>query len=413
MTDKTEEGNFLAVIENHNPVLVLTKPEARDSLFDHIRKEVEGHVPDLSTAAGRERAKSLAFKVVKTRTAVTDAAKKLTEEWRARTDAVNKERKAVEEGLKAIEAEVRKPVEEWEAAEEKRVGACEAAIKRLTSLGVVSIDATSEDVGRAVDEVNATEIDPAIFAGMAEAAIKAKNHSRELLMAALARIEQQEAERAELQRLREEQARRDAEEAERRAAEERRLQEEQEARAAEEARQLAEKERLDLEERERAEAEQRRLEAAEREAQAAKQAEERARREAEEAAEAERQRIQREHEEALAAERAERERIEREARAAEERRGAEERERAEAAAAAAAVRARLEADLAHKTACKREAKEAIMTAGVDEDAAKKIVLMIVAREVPRVTLDFAAGPPPRMEKKPEPVGDNEREGLLV
>ncbi len=53
-----------------------------------------------------------------------------------------------------------------------------------------------------------------------------------------------------------------------------------------------------------------------------------------------------------------------------------------------AERQRREADKAHRQSVMTAAKQAIMTCGVDEDAAKKVVLAIIAGEVPAVTLEF-------------------------
>ena len=51
-------------------------------------------------------------------------------------------------------------------------------------------------------------------------------------------------------------------------------------------------------------------------------------------------------------------------------------------------RARLEADQAHRNAVKGRAKQAIMSCGADEDTARKIVLAILAGEVPHTTISF-------------------------
>ena len=56
--------------------------------------------------------------------------------------------------------------------------------------------------------------------------------------------------------------------------------------------------------------------------------------------------------------------------------------------AAKAEQAKREADQAHRTAVKTKAKEAIMSCGADEDTARKIVVAIIAREIPHVSLAF-------------------------
>ena len=104
-----------------------------------------------------------------------------------------------------------------------------------------------------------------------------------------------------------------------------------------------------------------------------------------EAAAAERERA---HEAELAAERERAAEAQRQADEAAER----ERERIASEQTAAAERARLEKDRARRTAVMSEAKLAIMSCGVDEETARKVVLAIMAGEVPRTFLDFAAEP---------------------
>jgi colicin import membrane protein len=50
--------------------------------------------------------------------------------------------------------------------------------------------------------------------------------------------------------------------------------------------------------------------------------------------------------------------------------------------------AKREANQAHRAKIMKAAKEAIMTCGIDEEAAKKVVLLIRAGEVPNVSLAF-------------------------
>ena len=103
---------------------------------------------------------------------------------------------------------------------------------------------------------------------------------------------------------------------------------------------------------------------------------------------AERDRIQREHEEALAAERRRAEEAERTAQAERDRAAKEEADRKAEAEREAAAQAKRDADLKHRSAVKTAAKQAIMSCGADEETAKKIVLAIIAGEVPAVSLRF-------------------------
>jgi len=52
------------------------------------------------------------------------------------------------------------------------------------------------------------------------------------------------------------------------------------------------------------------------------------------------------------------------------------------------AKAKREADQAHRTAVKTKAKEAIISCGADEETAKKIVMAIIAGEIPAVRMEF-------------------------
>jgi hypothetical protein len=411
MTDKkdttnsasqAEQQSIVAIVE-HSPALVMIEPKNRDALLAHVEKEVAEFVPDLTTAAGRDECRAFARKIVRTKTTLDNTAKQLTEEWRTKTAAVNAERKTLVERLADLAEQARRPLTEWEEAEDKRVDECSENIQAFTRAGVVAFDATSADVEARRADLDAHEIDPERYQGMTEAAIKAKANSLLLLDTALERIRQQEEQAAELAQLREQQAERDRQELERLERErEFRLNAEAEAEAA----RLAAEAEQEARERAEQEAEQSRLaeiaaaeaaQAAEREAteranQAAQAAAEAAQREAEAKALAEQEDRERAHKAQIEA-LEEQNRAEVERQQAELARIARENAQREAAKKAEAeARAKLEADQARRTRCKREAKEALQTFGVTEDVAKAIVIGIIAGEVPRVSIDFAAEP---------------------
>lgn len=367
--DNTASTSIVVAVAQ-NPAIVLVDGAQRDALFDHIQREIDAFEPDLSTAKGREAIKSFAYKITRTKTAIDDAGKKLNEEARAQINVVDAARRAAKEKLDAMAKAVRAPLTEWEEVEKARIERCREIIEAFKADAIVTLEDTAATVRARGGAIWQTALDEDQFRDMLPEAQAAKDAAVATLKAALARLEKEEADRAELERLRAEAAERDRIEAERRAEEERAAREAEEARQAEERRIAAEK------------AEQERIERAQREA------EDRARRKAEQAAEAERQRIQREHDEALAAERRRAEEAERAANAERERVAAEEAARKAEAEQAAAEQAKRDADQAHRSAVMKAAKEAIMTCGVDEDAAKKVVLLIRSGEVPNVRLRF-------------------------
>lgn len=365
-------------------LVVLTNAEAFDNFYERMKAETDRHVPDVSTDKGRKAIIALARRVTTTKTAITAAAKGLTEGWREQTAQVNAARRPIEEQLAALAEEVRRPVTEWEAAEASRVERNRAAIAEVRAAAVVTSDDTTasvEERGRRIHEMTIgkdwSDAEAAEFGGAQRATVEA-------LVAARNRLRQEEADRAELEKLRAAEAERQRVAEQERIAREAREAEEQAARDAEaaEARRIAEEQIAQQREADRLAA----LERA---------AEQRAREEAERQAQAERDRVQAEHEAALQAERDRVAAVEREREEERQRVAAAERQRVEAERVAQAERdrqaaedARRAANRAHVGKIMGAAKEAIMTTGVTEDQARAIVVAIKAGLVPNVGITF-------------------------
>lgn len=372
----------LAVLNDQTKVALLTDEKAFEDLLDKIRTEVRSHVPDLTTDKGRKAIASLAHKVTKTKTALDEAGKSLTEDLRKQVKTVDDSRRKIREKLDELRDEARKPLTDWEEAEEARQERVKAALSRLESLTAIQVDDDSDVVALRLEEAEAFAIDPDEFRETAEIAQASKARVVENLTAYHAKLLREEADRAELARLRREQEEREKAEAARRE-QERQEREEAERRQREEA-EAAERQRRQEEAAARAKAEaeaaaQRAAEEAARkareeaEAQARQEQEERERKHREELAEA-----QRRAEAAEAARKAEAE--------AQARREQEEKAKADAEAAAKAKR---EADAKHRATVMGAAKEALMKhAGIDEEAARQAVLAIRAGEVPHVSITF-------------------------
>jgi len=295
MTDAaTDEdtGTDLIQIPHKDEVPALFSTEGGiEGLIKSIEEAAEKTVIDISTAAGRKAAKSLAAKVSRSKTLIDEVGKELNEERNRLNKEVNAQRNTAKERLDALRDKIKEPVEAWEAeqAERKR--------QFLLRLDVFDLErATSNDDTATIKgiwgQINDTEIDDSweeyeADAKSAKAAALVKYESD----LAIAKVREEQA--AELEALR-------AEKAERDAAEVKRLEQERIAK--------------DEQEREQRVAEREKAAAAEAEARAkadAEAAEQRhaerlaaAKREAEEAAQKERDRIaaeQKAEEEAAAA----------------------------------------------------------------------------------------------------------------
>ena len=342
-----------------NPALVLTDETVFETYYAHVEQQALQVAVDLSTSAGRDRIRSAASEVARKKTAFDKARKELTEDYRRKTATINTVGKVVVDRFAALQLRVRQPLTDWEEREEARKAEADLILTNLRDAAIVRADETAEDVERRLERIRGINLNDELFGPRIEMAVDLRDDAVKALGEALARLKQQEADRAELERLRRVAREREEQEArERQEAEDRRAEEQRKAEEQRRADAAAEQARKDAEEA-AARAHQEELNRIEREKQAEIDAANERARKAEEEAAAERKRI------------------------ADEKAAAEAEARREAEA-----KAKREADQEHRTAVRRAAKEAIMSCGTDEDTARKIVLAIQAGEVPHIRIEF-------------------------
>lgn len=252
-------SDSLIPIESVNAVEIFTGG-GLDSLLTRIRQETVTMVTDVTTVAGRKEIASLAYKVARSKTAIDDAGKELVADWKKKSAEVDAARKKARDYLDGLRDEVRKPLDDWEA-EQDRIEAeklaeiqrqkAEEEAARLAELErrEAEIRAKEEAFRKTEEEARAkaaaeqAERDRVARedAIRAEAEAKAKRDAEEAVRAAeRAAQEAQERERLAAERAEQEKAEavRQAELKAQREAEER-----ERARLAEEARVKAEEER--------------------------------------------------------------------------------------------------------------------------------------------------------------------------
>lgn len=313
------EVTDLVVIEKQNAMAVFTTKEQLDPIIEAIEKEARSLVPDVSTRKGRDAIASMAHKVARSKTYIDNAGKDLVAELKALPKQIDESRRIVRERLDALKDEVRRPLTEWEAEQER--------IKAEEAMNALHAEALEMNIK--FDQELAAKLEA--------------DHEMALLM-----NKDFDRDREEQRRLAEQARREHEDRIKREAAEQARRDAEAKHKAEIEAaarRETEEKARAELAERQRIEAEQR----AEREK---KETEERARREKEEAVAAERRR----QEEAEAA------------RLVEEQRKAEEE-------------ARRAADKEHRRTVNRRVYADLIAQGIPEEYAQKAVLAIAGGKV--------------------------------
>ncbi|EPX9548742.1 hypothetical protein ACW6GR_000058 [Klebsiella michiganensis] len=328
----------LVVIEKKNAMAVFTNNDQLDPLIELIEKEARSLVPDVTTKKGRDAIASMAHKVARSKTYIDNAGKDLVAELKALPKQIDESRRVVRERLDALKDEVRRPLTEWEAEQER--------IKAEEAMNALHAEALEMNIK--FDQELAAKFEA--------------DHEMALLMDKdIDRERADKAAEAERQRIaREEEIKRQVEERAKREAAEK-AQREIDAAAAREREAILAKERA---ERERIEAQQR----AEREQ---REAAERAEREKQAAVEAERRKAQEEAD-----------RIRREAEQREQARLAEEKRKAD-------EQARREADVKHRKAVGTEIVKALLAnTSLTRDQAIDVLTAIKDGNIPHTGISY-------------------------
>ncbi|MEH4549505.1 hypothetical protein HV234_21160 [Klebsiella grimontii] len=317
----------LVVIEKNNAMAVFTNNDQLDPLIEAIEKEARSLVPDVTTKKGRDAIASMAHKVARSKTYIDNAGKDLVAELKALPKQIDESRRVVRERLDALKDEVRRPLTEWEAEQER--------IKAEEAMNALHVEALA--MNEEFDRQLAARIE--------------SDHEMALLMNdAFDREQADKAAEAERQRIaHEEEIKRLAEEkAKREAAEQ--AQREIDAAAAREREAILAKERAEREQREAAE---------------------RAEREKQAAVEAERRKAQEEAD-----------RIRREAEQREKARLAEEKRKAD-------EQARREADVKHRKAVGTEIVKALLAnTSLTRDQAIEVLTAVKDARIPHTGISY-------------------------
>lgn len=144
---ETETATALVIIGQLTPPQLFA-PGTLDPLVERVKAEVRAIKTDISTEEGRKAIASLAYKIARTKTFIDDRRVELVADEKKRLAAIDSEGKRVRDELDALKEEVRKPLTDWENADNERIKANENRIAAMMQI-CHTIFASLDDIDHA------------------------------------------------------------------------------------------------------------------------------------------------------------------------------------------------------------------------------------------------------------------------
>ena len=133
-------GYLVPVGTTVTAVTVYASPHSVDAIIEEVERQARQAANGLTadTRAGRAELASLAHRVARTKTALDDLGKDLVAEWKAKSAAVDAQRRRIREALDTLKGTVRAPLTQWELDEEARQVRIAHVLGRLRALAMPS-----------------------------------------------------------------------------------------------------------------------------------------------------------------------------------------------------------------------------------------------------------------------------------
>jgi chromosome segregation ATPase len=179
-----------------------TGPGMIQPYLDHVRREIDGFSADVNTPRGRRDISSFAFKITKSKTFLDGVGKELVADLKEIPKKIDATRKLVRDTLDAWADEVRKPLTEWEKAEEARIETHKQIIARITARSLYLESATAAMLKDALMQTEAEEVTPDACEEFLAEYQRARDNAATILRSMIPLREQAEADAAELAKLR-------------------------------------------------------------------------------------------------------------------------------------------------------------------------------------------------------------------
>lgn len=201
--------NALALIENKTGTTLIEafQPNGLDQLIDKVRERAQNFKADISTKTGRDEIRSFAANIGKDKAQLERIGKSSVEDLQKTVKIVTSERIRAVAALQEIQDEVRKPLTDWEDAEKNRVDYMERMIKHIELCGIGIVGDSPQPLQICLRELEEKiKIAPEEYKEFEARARDAMESSLTRIRTAIEKNNKDAEEKAELERLRKEDA---------------------------------------------------------------------------------------------------------------------------------------------------------------------------------------------------------------
>lgn len=130
--------DLLIQIEEKPLALALQTGEGLDDMISQAREVVYKFDHNIETSNGRKATASLAYRVARLKGKMDDVGKSMVSDIKKQVGVIDGNRRKIRLCLDELKAEARKPLDDWEASEAKRINDIKAALLSINALGVIT-----------------------------------------------------------------------------------------------------------------------------------------------------------------------------------------------------------------------------------------------------------------------------------
>lgn len=200
------ESKELVPLETLKAVDVFVPEDGVQKIMQLVNDKVVVGAVDMTIEADRDKVRSLAFQIAKTKTGLDSLGKEFVAGEKKKIAVIDGRRGALWDALEQLQHKVRKPLTDYENAEKERLRGHQDAIEKMRNLMVFMIDASSRDIEERLKELQ--QVSARDFQEFAAQAATVRDAVQERLGEKLAAAIKAEQDAADLERLRAQEAER-------------------------------------------------------------------------------------------------------------------------------------------------------------------------------------------------------------